>query len=154
MTGSMFYYVPQTRPINTANRHRNAASFSSYLIHNYGFLEHDAVYFRIQVIKFRTNLTYSHIQATRAKADGGKAIGYVGVCLSKAHGVISRTTALLTVTALSASHRTTKSGTLQKKYLRGEVQLHAFLRSTPDRTQDPVSHPSSFTMGGRGKSPW
>jgi hypothetical protein len=61
-------------------------------------------------------MTASHIQATTAKADAGKAIGYVGVCLNKAHGVISRTTALLTVTAPSASNRTTESRTLTKKY--------------------------------------
>ena len=159
MTGSTWSQRPC--PPASAYQHgrqtQKCRLFSSHLSRNYGLLEYDAVCFRIRVTKFRTNLTASHIQATRAKADGRKAIGNVGLGL-KLHGVICRTTAILTLTALNASHRTTKSRTLKKKYLRGEVQLHAFLRANPDTTEVPLSHPSSFTMGGReggrGESPW
>ena len=150
MTGSTWSQRPC--PPASAYQHgrqtQKCRLFSSHLSRNYGLLEYDAVCFRIRVTKFRTNLTASHIQATRAKADGRKAIGNVGLGL-KLHGVICRTTAILTLTALNASHRTTKSRTLKKKYLRGEVQLHAFLRANPDTTEVPLSHPSSFTMGGR-----
>jgi hypothetical protein len=156
MTGSTWSQrlCPPPSAYQHGRQTKKCRLFSSHLIRNYGLLEYDALYFHMRVTKFRTNLTASHIQATRAKADGGKAIGYVGLRLNKVHDVISRTTAILTLTALSASYRTNKSRTLKKKYLQGELQLHAFLISTPDRTEDTLSHPSSFTMGGtKGRQP-